>query len=137
MYLLDTNVISELRKGVRADAGVRAFFASCDSSVLYLPVQVIGELRAGAVRIRRRGDSLQADRLDGWIDALTREYAQQVLGFDLECAQFWGWLMGLRPDSPVDKQIAAIAYSYGLTVLTRNQQHFDYPSLQTLNPFQG
>jgi len=45
--------------------------------------------------------------------------------------------MGLRPDSPVDKQIAAIAYSYGLTVLTRNQQHFDYPSLQTLNPFQG
>ncbi len=137
MYLLDTNVISELRKGARANAGVRSFFSSCNSTELFLPVQLIGELRAGAIRIRRRGDTLQADRLDMWIDTLTQEYAQQILGFDLECAQLWGWLMGFGPENPIDKQIAAIAYCYGLTVVTRNQPHFDYPNLQILNPFEG
>lgn len=137
MYLLDTNVVSELRKGARADAGVRSFFASRDSSELFLPVQVVGELRAGAVRTRNRGDALQADRLDLWLDAVTQEYTRQILDFDLECAQLWGWLMGNGPDSPIDKQVAAIAYCYGLTVVTRNQQHFNHPNLQTLNPFLG
>lgn len=137
MYLLDTNVVSELRKGVQANGGVRSFFASCESSQLFLPVQVIGELRGGAERIRRRGDALQADRLDLWIDTLAHAYGRHILGFDLECAQLWGWLMGAGPDNPVDKQIAAIAYCYGLTVVTRNRQHFLYPNLQTLDPFQG
>ena len=137
MYLLDTNVISELRKRARADAGVLAFFAACESAELYIPVQVIGELRGGATRIRRRGDTQQADRLDRWIDTLIEEYGSQILDFDASCAQLWGWLMGFGPDSPIDKQIAAIAYSYGLIVVTRNLQHFNHPGLQAVNPFQN
>jgi len=135
MYLVDTNVISELRKGTRADAGVRAFFAHTHSAELFLPVQVVGELRAGARRLRLRGDVLQADRLDKWIDSLVEEHGSHLLEFDLECAQIWGLLMGASPHNPVDKQIAAMAYCRGLTVVTRNVLDFDHPDLTTLNPF--
>lgn len=135
MYLVDTNVVSELRKGVRADAGVREFFAQTHSAELFLPVQVIGELRAGARRLRLRGDIPQADLLDKWIDLLVEEHGSHLLEFDLESAQIWGLLMGASPHNPVDKQIAAMAYCRGLTVVTRNVLDFDHPNLTTLNPF--
>ena len=135
MYLVDTNVISEQRKGTRADAGVRAFFAHTRSAELFLPVQVVGELRACARRLRLRGDIIQADRLDKWIDSLVEEHGSHLLEFDLECAQIWGLLMGASPHNPVDKQIAAMAYCRGLTVVTRNMLDFDHPNLTTLNPF--
>lgn len=135
MYLLDTNVVSELRKGHRANQGVVAFFASLKSEDIYLSVQTIGEIRCGLESIRRRGDNLQADRLEAWLDAVVASYSGRILGFDLECAQLWGTFMSSSPQHPIDKQIAAIGLIYDLTVVTRNTSDFAATTVRLLNPF--
>ena len=135
MYLLDTNIVSELRKGARANAGVTAFFASLKSEDIYLSVQTIGEIRRGLENIRNRGDDAQAERLEDWLDALVSSYARRILGFDLECAQLWGRLMSPSPQHPIDKQIAAIALIHDLTIVTRNTSDFAATGARLLNPF--
>ncbi|MFA7605634.1 MAG: type II toxin-antitoxin system VapC family toxin [Rhodocyclaceae bacterium] len=135
MYLIDTNVISELRKGNRANPGVRAFFAELVSEDVYLAVQTVGEIRRGLERIRNRGDREQAERLEAWLDDLVAVYSDRILGFDLDCAQVWGRLMSPHPQHAIDKQIAAIALIYDLTVVTRNTGDFCMTGVRTLNPF--
>lgn len=135
MYLLDTNVISELRKGARTNPGVAAFFATLNSDDIYLAVQTIGEIRRGVENIRRRGDRPQAERLEAWLDVVVSNHAMRILGFDLECSQVWGTLMSPNPQHPIDKQIAAIALIYDLTVVTRNTSDFETTGARLLNPF--
>lgn len=135
MYLLDTNVVSELRKGVRANAGVTAFFASLKPEEIYLAVQTIGEIRRGVENIRGRGDREQAERLETWLEALVSEHAMRILDFDLECAQVWGKLLSPNPQHPVDKQIAAIGLIYDLTVVTRNTADFQSTGVRLFDPF--
>ena len=135
MYLLDTNVVSELRKGVRANAGVRTFFAGLTADAAYLSVQTIGELQHGIATIRSRGDHPQADRLQSWLNELLATYATRILAFDLECAQVWGKLMSPNPQHPIDKQIAAIGLIYDLTIVTRNIDDFEATGARLLNPF--
>ena len=135
MYLLDTNVVSELRKGVRANPGLMAFFAELRAEEVYLSVQTIGELRRGVENIRGRGDLQQADRLEAWLDVLVSDHALRILDFDLECAQLWGKLMSPNPQHPIDKQIAAIGLIYDLTVVTRNTADFQSSGVRLLNPF--
>lgn len=137
MYLIDTNVVSELRKGARADIGVSAFFAALDPQHIHLAVQTIGELRRGLENVRGRGDHAQADRLESWLDDITSGYAERLLGFDLDCAQVWGKLMSPNPQHPIDKQIAAIALIHDLTVVTRNTADFASTGARLLNPFAG
>ncbi len=137
MYLLDTNVISELRKGARADAGVLAFFAALDAQHIHLAVQTMGELRRGLENIRGRGDHTQAALLESWLDDVTTGYAGRILDFDLDCAQVWGKLMSPNPQHPIDKQIAAIALIHDLTVVTRNTADFAATGVKLLNPFAG
>lgn len=94
-YLIDTNVISELRKDEKADAGVRRFFfqqAEENNTEMFLSVITIGELRWGAEIIRHRGDRQQADRLDAWLQTVLRDYAENILDFTQEAAQVWGRL---------------------------------------------
>lgn len=77
MYLVDTNVISEARKGRRANQGVIQFFLSTPANERYVAVQTIGETRRGVKNIRRRGDQVQALQLDAWLDAiLSCDYLQ-------------------------------------------------------------
>lgn len=90
MYLVDTNVISEARKGSRANAGVVAFFRSSLAADLYVCVQTVGEIRRGVENIRRRGDLLQAAQLEAWLNLVTKDYGDRILGFDADCAQVWG-----------------------------------------------
>lgn len=135
MYLLDTNVVSELRKGARANAGVVEFFATLRSEEMYLSVQTIGEIRRGLESIRYRGDTAQAARLDDWLDQLVTQHAHRILAFDLECTQLWGKLMSPNPQHPIDKQIAAIALIYDLTIVTRNTDDFKTTGAHLLNPF--
>ena len=135
MYLLDTNVLSELRKGTRANAGVMEFFATLRSEEMYLSVQTIGEIRRGLESIRYRGDTAQAARLDDWLDQLVTQHAHRILAFDLECTQLWGKLMSPNPQHPIDKQIAAIALIYDLTIVTRNTDDFKTTGARLLNPF--
>lgn len=135
MYLLDTNVISELRKGGRANPGVTAFFATLAVEDIYLSVQTIGEIRRGVETVRNRGDREQARRLETWLDSVVSDYSDRILGFDLDCAQVWGKLMSPGAQHPIDKQIAAIALIYDLTVVTRNTEDFESTGVRNINPF--
>jgi predicted nucleic acid-binding protein len=122
MFLVDTNVISEARKGRRADPGVMAFWAevAANDTPLFLSAITIGELRRGVDLIRHRGDSQQADVLESWLVQVLQDYGERVLVFDGEVAQLWGRLRVPDPHHAIDKQIAAIALLHDLTVVTRN-----------------
>lgn len=135
MYLVDTNVISEARKGAKANSGVRKFFKSIDAADMYLAAQTIGEIRRGLENIRQRGDFPQAARLEKWLDLVTTEYADRILSFDEECAQVWGRLMSPNHQHPIDKQIAAMALIYDLAVVTRNTADFQGTGVDLINPF--
>lgn len=135
MYLLDTNIVSELRKGPRADPGVMGFFAQLDPVDIHLAVQTIGEIRRGVENIRARGDHDQAARLQTWLELVIADHATRILCFDLDAAQVWGRLMSPSPQHPIDKQIAAIALIYDLTVVTRNTADFKSTGVRLTNPF--
>ncbi|MCR4331986.1 MAG: hypothetical protein NUV34_04700, partial [Sulfuricaulis sp.] len=92
MYLIDTNVISEGRKGARANAGVRDFFkrVATDQTPVFLSVVTVGELRRGVELIRHRGDAAQASRLEKWLQRLLRHYEDYILEVDADVAQLWG-----------------------------------------------
>jgi len=135
MYLVDTNVISEARKGKEANLGVRKFFQTTDANELYLAVQTIGEIRRGLENIRRRGDLPQSRRLEKWLDLVVVDYADRILSFDEACAQVWGRLMSPHHAHPIDKQIAAIALIHDLTVITRNVDDFRGTGVGVRNPF--
>ncbi|MBM0105408.1 type II toxin-antitoxin system VapC family toxin [Steroidobacter sp. S1-65] len=136
MYLVDTDVIREARKGDKANAGVHEFFrnAARDDVTLFLSVVTIGEMRQGVENIRRRGDKPQADCLERWLDKVTTEFSEAILSFDEEAAQVWGRLRSPHPENPLDKQIAATALIYDLTVVTRNSAHCQPTGVRILDP---
>lgn len=134
MFLLDTNVVSEVRKGPRADRGVVDFIGQAEHEI-FLPVQVIGELQSGVEALRQRGDLPQALRLEAWFQLILEEYSMRILPFDLQCSKIWGKLMGVNDQHIVDRQIASIALVYDLTIVTRNTVHFAGMGVQLLNPF--
>lgn len=135
MYLVDTNVISEARKGKQANPGVQKFFRKTAPSDLYLSVQTIGEIRRGLENIRHRGDLPQARKLEKWLDLVSADYVDRILGFDEECAQVWGRLMSPHHEHPIDKQIAAIALIHNLIVVTRNVSDFRGTNVKIEDPF--
>jgi predicted nucleic acid-binding protein len=137
VYLVDTDVISNARKRRRANPGVRRFFldAAARGIPLFLSAVTIGGLRQGVEAVRHRGDLAQASRLARWLDAVTRDYADAILPFDEEVAQIWGRLRVPHAENPLDKQIAATALIYGLSVVTRNVSHYEPTGVAVLNPF--
>jgi predicted nucleic acid-binding protein len=137
VYLVDTDVISELRKGEKANSGVRGFFATArkEGTPLYLSVVTIGELRTGVERLRHRGDAPQAKRLERWLRQVTTAYADAILPIDMDIAQVWGRLRVPNPENPLDKQIAATALIHDLAVVTRNTAHFAPTGVRIHNPF--
>ncbi len=137
MYLIDTNVISEIRKGKKANRGVQAFFHQVinDNLATYLSVITIGELRRGIENIRYRKDESQAKLLERWLTQLLAEYQNHILAFDSEAAQVWGYLRVPHDENALDKQIAAIALVNDLIVVTRNQLDFSSTRVKQLNPF--
>jgi predicted nucleic acid-binding protein len=137
MYLIDTNVISEVRKRAKANQGVRAFFqrVSRERSPVFISVITVGELRRGIELIRHRGNRRQAEQLETWLAALLFDYQESILDIDQDVAQLWGRLRVPHPENALDKQIAATALIYDLTVVTRNQADFRQTGVRVLNPF--
>jgi hypothetical protein len=134
MFLVDTNVISELRKGSNADPGVVRLLSGAGQEI-FLPVQTIGELRQGVEYLKHRGDYPQAQRLEAWFETVVKIFSPRILTFDVHCAEIWGAFMGPSDQNPIDKQIAAFAQHYDLTVVTRNTAHFGGTGVRLLNPF--
>jgi predicted nucleic acid-binding protein len=137
MYLVDTNVISEARKRSKGNRGVRAFFKQAikDETPLFISVVTVGELRRGVESIRHRGDVRQANQLEKWLVALLTEYQDHILNIDHDIAQLWGRLRVPHPENALDKQIAATALIYELTIVTRNDKDFVKTGVPVLNPF--
>ena len=138
MYLIDTNVISEARKGPRANPGVQRFFrdAAAEATTVFLSVVTIGELRRGVELIRRRGDLEQASTLEAWLSLVLEEYRDYLLDIDADVALLWGTLRAPHPENALDKFIAATALIYDLTLVTRNRRDFKASGVRLLNPFE-
>jgi toxin FitB len=132
--LIDTNVLSELRKGNRCDAGVRQWFEGTDEAELFISVLVLGEIRRGIERIRLR-DAAQAKALEKWLLWVATEFADRLLLVDEKVADQWGRL-GLRQPVPVmDAFLAATALVHGLTIVSRDENGFRNTGAPVINPF--
>jgi len=132
-YLLDTNVVSELRK-LRPHGGVIAWMKKQDERQIFVSAVTLGELQAGVEQTRRQ-DSQKAAEIESWIDQLAA--AAQVLPLDTASAREWGRIMdGVPAQLLEDGMIAATARVHGLVVATRNQRDFRHFDVQLFNPFE-
>jgi predicted nucleic acid-binding protein len=132
-FLLDTNVVSELRKK-SPDRGVVDWFTSVKSSQLYLSVLVVGELKQGVERLAVR-DPAQAALLDGWLQRLVRGYSDRIVGVSLEVAEAWGRLNASRRLPLADGLMAATALVHDWTFVTRNTTDVERTGVRLLDPF--
>ena len=133
-YLLDSNIVSELRKRERADAGVRQWFAGVDDTELYLSVLTVGEIRRGIESIHRR-DRARALALNRWFHALVTEYEARILLVDRKVAEEWGRMNAAATLPAIDSLLAATAHVHGLTFVTRNTKDVTRTGVPFLNPF--
>ena len=132
--LLDTNVLSELRKGSRASSRVRAWFEGVASDEIHLSVLVVGELRRGIERVRGR-DARQAAALERWLSRVVTDHAERILPVDGRVAEQWGRLTAVRAGSVIDTLMAATAMVHGLVLVTRNVRDVAWTGVSCLNPF--
>jgi toxin FitB len=133
-YLLDTNVISELRKDGRADANVRTWFAQLANEEIFLSVLTIGEIRRGVENVRRR-DPDSATALDRWLALLSEAHGDRILPVDRTIAEEWGRMNVPDPLPVVDGLLAATARVLGLTLVTRNIADVEGTGVELLDPF--
>lgn len=134
MYLLDTNVVSELRKP-RPHGGVVAWLQSVDDAQLFLSVVTLGEIQAG-IELTRERDADKAQALEQWLELVAGSY--NVLAVEATIFRHWARLMHRKPATLYeDALIAATARVHGLTVVTRNTHDFKSLAVDVLNPFGG
>ena len=133
-FLLDTNVLSELRKGPRADVNVQRWFVSVDENLIFLSVLVTGEIRRGIEAIRKR-DPRAATALERWLDKLMQAHSDRVLPVDAATADEWGRLDARENLPVVDGLLAATAQVHDLTLVTRNVKDVVSTGIDVLDPF--
>ena len=132
-YLLDTNVVSELRKP-KPHGAVLAWIGDLRDDQIFLSAVTLGELQAG-VELTRRQDPSKADQIEAWVDQVANSF--EVLPMDTACFREWARLMIGKPDRLTeDAMVAATARVHGLIVATRNQRDFAQLNVAVVNPFQ-
>jgi len=134
-YLLDTNIISEVRKGQQCNPNVANWYDSIDDTDIYLSVLVLGEIRKGIERARRT-DSVQARALEKWLSEVATNYATHVLPVDAAVADAWGRMSAQRPLPTIDALLAATAKVHGMTLATRNVADVADLGAKLHNPFE-
>ena len=137
MFLLDTNIVSELRLGQRCNAGVASWYDGVQGTELFTSALVIGEIRKGIARLRRRRDYHQAEILEVWLETSRDFFANRILPVDAAVADAWGQMYAVRNVPTVDGLLAATAKVHGLTLVTRNLSHVQGLGADLLNPFAG
>jgi toxin FitB len=134
-YLLDTNVVSELRKGPLRAAKVASWAESVDAADLGLSVLVVGEIRQGIETLRRRGDGPQAEVFAAWLERLKLEFRDRVLPVDSAVAERWGELRAETALPPVDGLMAATALEHDLVFVTRDVAAVAATGVRVLDPW--
>jgi predicted nucleic acid-binding protein len=136
VFLLDTNVVSELRRGERCNVGVAAWYAGAQDADLFISVLVIGEIRKGIEIVRRRQDYRHAEILAAvWLETLRGFFSDRLLPVDSSIADAWGELYAIRNVPIIDGLIAATAKVYNLTLVTRDVADVRGLGADALNPF--
>lgn len=133
-YLIDTNIISEVRKADRCDRRVAAWYASVADEDLFLSTLVLGEIRRG-VELARPRDLDKAEVLERWLGQVEAAFGNRILGVDNAVADQWGRLSAIRPLPVIDGLLAATAITNGLTLVTRNDRDIAGLGAAVLNPF--
>jgi predicted nucleic acid-binding protein len=131
--LLDTNVVSEIRRG--RDPHVRAWAAAVQDVELHLSVMTLGEIRKGIELLRGR-DPPQAEVFARWLAELHTRFAERIVPIDAHIAEEWGRINAAATRNTVDSLIAATARVHGLVVVTRNTDDFEGCGVPLLNPWQ-
>lgn len=133
-FLIDTNVVSELRKGPRADSGVRDWFDEHSTESLWLSVLVVGELRRGVELLRRR-DAKAGRSLDRWLQTITADFDDRILPVTTEICERWAVLNVPDPVPVIDGLLAATALVHDLVLVTRNTADIARTGVALENPF--
>ncbi len=133
-FLLDTNVLSELRRGPQADENVRAWELATREDERFTSIIVIAELMKG-VEVRTRKDAGGGAALDRWVKHVVSEFEGRILPVDLSVASMWARLMAPRSRPPIDMLIAATAVAHGLALVTRNAADFEETGARLINPW--
>jgi toxin FitB len=136
IYLIDTNIISEIRKGRGCDANVAAWYATLDDADIYLSVLVLGEIRKGIERARRN-DPSRARALAAWLSAVQQSFADRILPVDQPVADEWGRMSAKRPVQAIDALLAATAKVHRMTLATRNLADVYDLGADVINPFEA
>jgi predicted nucleic acid-binding protein len=131
MYLVDTNVLSEARRGGRE---ARDWFRSVNPNEVYLSALTLGEVAKG-VALKRRNDPAAAATLQLWLDRLSVDHAKRVLPVTEDIALEWERLAAIRPRNTIDGLIAATAFVHRMTVVTRNVVNFGDLDLRIVDPW--
>lgn len=135
-YLVDTNVISELRKGERCNESVAAWWSEVEEDEIFLSVLTIGEIRKGIENIRRR-DPRSAGALEAWLLRVISNHSDRILPIELDIVEEWGRLNVPDPLPVIDSLIAATAKVRGLTLVTRNVADIERTGVVSLNPWRS
>ena len=135
MFLIDTNIISEIRKGGRCNPKVAAWFREVRDEEIFLSVLVVGEIRQGIERLRPR-NARQAHALEQWLEELLESFGDRVLPVDESTAQRWGRINARDTFPVIDSILAATAGVHGLTLVTRNIKDVEKSGVRCLNPFE-
>lgn len=133
-YLLDTNVLSEMRRP-SPDPGVVAWLDRSAAEQLHLSVVSIGEIRRGITRLQLRNDHRQAAAYEQWLGATRRLFGERLVPITVEIAERWGHRDANRPIPTADGLIGATAEVHGWTLVTRNTRDFEHAGVPLLNPF--
>lgn len=133
-FLLDTNILSELRKGRRCHPNVGNWIAGVEDFQLHTSVVVLGELKRGIERVRAK-DATFAAELERWLSRLIAAMGKRVLLVDQPIALAWGRIAAPRTVPPIDGLLAATAMIHGLIVVTRNVKDIADLGVSYLDPF--
>lgn len=134
-YLLDTNVLSEIRKGqTRAKPEVYQWWLAMKDQELFLSVMTLGEIRKGIDRLGAR-DVSQTLALESWLNEVKTTFRERVIDITPAVAERWGKMKAMRSLPEVDALLAASVLEYDLTLVTRNEADFEGLGIRVLNPF--
>lgn len=133
-YLIDTSIISEVRKGDRCDPHVSTWYASVADGDLFLSTLVLGEIRRG-VELARSKDPGKAAALERWLRQVEAAFDGRVLGIDNAISDQWGRMSAIRPIPVIDGLLAATALANDLTLVMRNDRNIAGLGARVLNPF--